>query len=74
MLPPDVQEVARKVERLTQHHDKYVMTAPMVSKAWLTARRRAILNICMPYLSRDEIVEAVETTISDYQAGYIRAE
>jgi len=47
LLPPDVQEVAAKVEEMTKHHTN------------------AILNICMPYSSRDELTTAVRDSVRD---------
>jgi ditrans,polycis-polyprenyl diphosphate synthase len=48
LLPPRVQEAARKAEEMTRHNDK------------------AILNLCMPYGSRDDITTAVRKTIQTF--------
>jgi len=47
LLPPDVQEVAARVENMTKHN------------------KSAILNICMPYTSRDEMARAARDCIKD---------
>lgn len=62
MLPADVQEAVRKAEYMTQHNNKSV-TCCIIDISKLMADIRAILNLCMPYTARDEIVTAIQSTV-----------
>lgn len=63
LLPESVQRAVRKAEDMTRHNNRYVPGLLLSSRSELTCSKSAILNLCMPYTSRDEITTAVQTCI-----------
>lgn len=79
LLPEGVQRAVEKAENLTRHNDRYVYSSDnflslSLSPTWVYQSYwnlfqlpppplSAILNLCMPYTSRDEIATAVESTV-----------
>ena len=71
MLPENVQESVRIAQEMTRNNDKYATSDPFLRFLLLTMcfSSRSILNLCMPYTSRDEIATAVHSAIQEKAAG-----
>lgn len=75
MLPPDVREAVESMERDTAGYQTCVLHSD-ASHRGLTfpecySLARAVLNVCCPYTSRDEVTTAVKDTIHDVEKGII---
>jgi ditrans,polycis-polyprenyl diphosphate synthase len=64
-VKPDVLEAIDKAVELTAKNDKYALHST-VTLYLANAAHRAILNVCFPYTSRDEITGAVKKTVETY--------
>jgi ditrans,polycis-polyprenyl diphosphate synthase len=64
-VKPDVLEAIDKAVALTAKNDKYALSAPVTLHS-ANGTHRAILNVCFPYTSRDEITGAVKKTVETY--------
>jgi ditrans,polycis-polyprenyl diphosphate synthase len=63
LMKKDVLAAVDRAVARTAHNKKYV---PHDWKSSLLTRSRAVLNVCFPYTSRDEITTAVMKTIETY--------
>ena len=69
MLPENVQKSVRTAQEMTKNNDKYVTVDPFVVFPALMTFLRSILNLCMPYTSRDEIATAVQSAVQEKVTG-----
>jgi len=65
LVKPDVLEGMDEAVNLTKYNKMYGMTL-VRSSILLTMSCRAVLNVCFPYTSRDEITTAIRTTVAEY--------
>jgi len=66
MVRADVLEQVDKAIEMTRDNARYMTNHPSHTLQMLTSRHSAILNICAPYTSRDEITTAIRQTVIDY--------
>lgn len=64
LLPPTVQVAIEKAENMTRHNTAYVCFSSVFTLLEHTAFS-AVLNICAPYASQDEITTAVKNVIQE---------
>jgi ditrans,polycis-polyprenyl diphosphate synthase len=64
LLKPDVLEAIDKAASMTRNNKEYI--APLFSAILCLTFCSAVLNICFPYTSRDEITSAIRTTVEDF--------
>lgn len=77
MLPPDVLEAVESMERETSTHQTYVRIVSVpysfcLFNVW-NELYSAVLNVCCPYTSRDEVTTAVQQTVRDVESGKLCA-
>jgi ditrans,polycis-polyprenyl diphosphate synthase len=63
LMKKDVLAAVDKAVAITAHNKRY---APHGYRKTLLTLRRAVLNVCFPYTSRDEITTAVMKTVETY--------
>ena len=63
LLPPSVQVAVEKAENMTRHNNTCVCFMLVQMTRSHAKHDSAILNVCAPYASQDEITTAVETVI-----------
>ena len=70
MLPENVQRSVRIAQEMTKNNDKYVaLDPPPLLVLMGNFLGRSILNLCMPYTSRDEIATAVQSAVQEKVVG-----
>jgi len=70
MLPEKVQESVRVAQEMTRNNDRCATPGLfLVFIADESLSRRSILNLCMPYTSRDEIATAVQSAVQEKVAS-----
>ena len=65
LLPPSVQVAIEKAENMTRHNNAWVLFFLVFTTCSHPGRDSAILNVCAPYASQDEITTAVESVIQE---------
>lgn len=73
LLKPDVQEVIERTIKITENNTKYALSSCWYSIHHLTVLSfffsRAVLNVCFPYTSRDDLTTAVQRTVHSAGKG-----
>lgn len=71
MLPEKVQKSVHIAQEMTKNNNKYATSYPrhFFLVLVVTFSLRSILNLCMPYTSRDEITTAVQSAVQEKVAG-----
>ena len=70
MLPEKVQESVRIAQEMTKNNDRCATSDPSLFLVLTTCFScRSILNLCMPYTSRDEITTAVQSAVQEKVAS-----
>lgn len=64
LVRPDVQAVVDKAVDMTKHNNRYSPLPPPTRILTNTPTCSAILNVCFPYTSRDEMATAVRSLVS----------
>lgn len=70
MLPENVQKSVRIAQEMTEENDKWAIpNSPYFLVLTTDFLGRSILNLCMPYTSRDEIAMAVQSAVQERVVG-----
>lgn len=70
LVSPDVLEAIDKATEMTKHNKKYTLPFNTIAHfalrglTSLALKSRAILNVCFPYTSRDEITTSIKSIVS----------